>query len=589
VIAASLVPLACWILLSGLDDLFVAAIYLARRRRPFPWPTDSDLEGASERRIAILVPLWREHAVIGRMLEHNLSVLRYANYDVFVGVYPNDELTVRAVRDAESRYPRVHLAMVPHNGPTSKGDCLNWIYAQMAECEAQRRVRFDVVVTHDAEDLIHADSLRLINWFSRDYDMVQIPVLPLATPRREFTHGLYCDEFAEYQQKDIPVRQMLGGFLPSNGVGTGFGRAALERLAATRGGRICDPTCLTEDYENGFRLHELGATQIFVPIRWDSMGPIATREYFPRNFHSAVRQRSRWVAGIVLQGWQQHGWRSPPRQLYWLWRDRKGAAGNLLSPLANALFLYMVARWAASDGRWHPTDHMPLWVARASASTLLVSAVGAWIRATCCARIYGWRMAALSPVRLFWGNAINGVATAMALWQFAAAAVGRGSLAWRKTDHAYPRHRSRRQGRPLLGEVLVRMRSCSREELEAALRTRPAGQRLGEHLISRRVLSEDQVYRALSAQSGIAFGLPPVAEWNRMAARSLPLEAVRKWKVLPYRISVGQLHVLTPEVPTEEMTRDLEQLSALEIRFRLVRPAEFDDAAAELLTTEPRP
>src|SRR5260370_5700828 len=93
-------------------------------------------------------------------------------------------------------------------------------------------MRFRVVVLHDAEDVIDPESLRRINWFSRSHEMVQIPVLPLATAVNEWTHGLYCDEFAEYQRKDIPVRQLLGGFLPSNGVGTGFDRDALERLGA---------------------------------------------------------------------------------------------------------------------------------------------------------------------------------------------------------------------------------------------------------------------------------------------------------------------------------------------------------------------
>ena len=129
------------------------------------------------------------------------------------------------------------------------------------------------------------------------------------------------------------------------------------------------------------------------------------------------------------------------------------------------------------------------------------------------------------------------------------------------------------------------MQYCSQEELEGALQTRPAGRRLGEHLVSQRVLSEDSVYRALSVQSGLAFGLPPASDWNRLAAHVLPLEAVRKWKVLPYRISVGQIHVLTTEVPSEEMARDLEQLSALQIRFRLVRPEQFEAAMAELLET----
>src|ERR1051325_249387 len=114
----------------------------------------------------------------------------------------------------------------------------------------RRRVRYEVIITHDAEDLIHPDSLRLISWFSSEFDMVQIPVLALPTPYSELTHGIYCDEFAEYQLKDIPVRQFLGGFLPSNGVGTGFVRTALDRLAESRDGRIFDPDCLTEDYEN---------------------------------------------------------------------------------------------------------------------------------------------------------------------------------------------------------------------------------------------------------------------------------------------------------------------------------------------------
>src|SRR5262249_50312994 len=153
--------------------------------------------------------------------------------------------------EASARHPRVHPAMCPHDGPTSKGDCLNWVYQRMGEYEVRHGVRFEIVVMHDAEDMIHPDSLHFINWYSDTYQMVQVPVLPLPTRLREFTLGLYCDEFAEYQFKDIPVRQSLGGFLPANGVGTGFAREALDRLAVLRDGRVFDPECLTEDYETG--------------------------------------------------------------------------------------------------------------------------------------------------------------------------------------------------------------------------------------------------------------------------------------------------------------------------------------------------
>jgi len=412
-VAWSLVPLSLWILLSGLDDLFISVVHLATRKRQFPWPAASDLDMVAERRIAIFVPLWREHSVIGQMLEHNLAAIHYSHYDIFVGVYPNDPLTERAVADAALRHPRVHLVVCPHDGPTSKGDCLNWIYNRMEAFERQAGVHYEVITTHDAEDVIHPQSLRLINWFSRDYDMVQVPVLPLPTPAWDFVHGIYCDEFAEYQLKDIPARQVLGGFLPSNGVGTGFNRTALQALAAARGGRIFDPNCLTEDYENGFRLHEMGYPQIFLPVRFDTAGPVATREYFPRRFPSAVRQRSRWVAGIALQGWQHHGWRAPARQLYWFWRDRKGVAGNLLSPITTLVMLYAIGSWARGRVEFYELLSPAMHWAGAAMAGLSVAQLS--FRAYCCSQIYGWRVAVWSPLRTLSANHINGLATVAAL------------------------------------------------------------------------------------------------------------------------------------------------------------------------------
>ena len=585
-IGICLVPLAAWILVSGLDDLFITLVYLLTRRKPFAWPADHELDKAPERRIAIFVPLWKEHRVIGRMLERNLAAIRYSNYDVFVGVYPNDEPTVRAVTDVADCHPRVHLAMCPHNGPTSKGDCLNWIYRRMEMHELRHEVRFEVVITHDAEDLMHTGALRIINWFSPAYDMVQVPVLPLPTGLSEFTHGVYCDEFGEYQLKDIPVRQRLGGFLPSNGVGTGFGRVALERLAATRQGRVFDPACLTEDYENGFELHAMGCSQIFVPLRFDAPGLIATREYFPRNLRSAIRQRSRWVAGIALQGWERHGWRVPWRQAYWFWRDRKGVIANLLTPMANGVVLYGGIRYllaAKTGGAWNGFAGIPHWLPRALQLSAGLSVSQAAVRIACSARIYGWRFASAGPLRIVWANLINSAATVKALRQFLGARLKHRALGWLKTDHVYPTTVTVEPGRPRLGEVLVRMRCVSMSEVESALESLPAGRRLGEHLVHARKVTEENLYQALSSQAGIPLGIPPTTDLHRPATRALPAEAARRWKVMPYRISVGQLHVLTPDVPSEEMTRELAALSDLELRFRLVRPGEFEALTREYL------
>jgi adsorption protein B len=555
-----------------MDDLFIALVRIATAPKPFPWPLEAALDSAAERPVAIFVPLWHEHAVIGQMLDRNVAAIRYRNYHIFAGVYPNDELTVRAVEGAAGRHKQVHVSRCPHNGPTSKGDCLNWIYRGMRQYEAAHGVRFEIVMMHDAEDVIHAESLRLVNWFSRDYDMVQIPVLALPTGLRKFTHGLYCDEFAEFQQKDIPARQSLGGFLPSNGVGTGFGRDALERLKEMRGGRIFDPECLTEDYETGFALYSLGCRQLFVPLRRGAAGPVATREYFPQTYRSAVRQRSRWVAGIALQGWQRHGWRAPWPQIYWFWRDRKGLVGNLVTPFAALTFVHGLVRWRSGM----PS---PAWLPVLCAGTFLISLFQMGLRAFFSARVYGWRFAAAVPIRMMWGNVVNYAATYAALRQFAGARLHGHALAWRKTQHAYPAHRAAEFGRPKVGEVLARLHALEPDVLAQALASQPEGVRLGEHLLHLRQLSEKDLYRALSIQAGLPLGAPAREEVNRLATRTLPATAMRRWRVMPYRVDLGQLHLATADVPSEEMTRDLASLSSLQLRFRLVQPREFEEMA----------
>ena len=575
---AGLVPLAIWILLSGLDDLFISFIFCLTRQRRGLLPSEADLSGASERPIAIFVPLWKEHRVIEKMLERNLSVIRYQNYDVFVGVYPNDDATLRAVHQVARLHPHVHVTLCGRPGPTSKGDCLNWIYKGMQKFEADSCKRFEIVTTHDAEDLIHPDSLRLINWFCSRYDMVQVPVLPLPTPFWEFTHGLYCDEFAEFQTKDIPIRRRLGGFLPSNGVGTGYSRAALERLAAQRQGRIFAPECLTEDYENGYCLHALGCRQIFVPIHFEAGSPTATREYFPRTLRSAIRQRSRWVAGIVLQGWERQGWHGPRGQTYWFCRDRKGLVGNLVAPITNLVFLAGLAGWVTAP---HWMEHLlvrislPPWTAFFWLLTLAIAITQIALRTWCCAQIYGWPFALGVPLRMLWGNLVNSAATAGALGQYWQARRRNKTLEWLKTDHVYPTQVAPEAERPRLGEILVKMRCVSMEELEEALESRKPGVRIGEHLVYSQRITEENLYQALSSQAGIPLGLPELDEVNPLVTRLLPAALARRCNVLPYRVSGGELHLLTTEVPSGDLAAELRAASGLDVRFRLVRLTDF--------------
>lgn len=446
IVAACLIPLAAAAAVSGLDDLVLDVLMAwdwLRRRFSEPPPSGSALSEVPEKRIAVFVPLWQEHAVIAAMLKHNVAEIRYGNYDLFVGAYANDPATLDAVREVEALYANVHLAVVPHDGPTSKADCLNWIYQGMLAHEEACGVRFEVIVTHDAEDVVHPQSLSWINGYSEQYEMVQIPVLPLATPGHRLTHGVYCDEFAEFQTKDVPVRRLLGGFLPSNGVGTGYARRALERLAESEGNRVFDPTCLTEDYDCGFRLSRLGFRQIFVPIQFLDGQPVATREYFPQRFRQAAKQRTRWVIGIALQGWERHGWGGGLATAYWFWRDRKGLLGNPLSLFGNLIWLYSLATWMHSSLSGHAWGLQQQVTFGPAARLLLVLALGSQahrllVRIGCTARLYGLAFALGTPFRVVWANWMNAVATSLAILRYTRTRLARQPHVWLKTDHVYP-------------------------------------------------------------------------------------------------------------------------------------------------------
>lgn len=583
-VLAILVPLSLAILLSGLDDLMVdlawAWIWLKSALRPaasmFP-PGPRQLENAPRQRIAIFVPLWREHEVIGRMLEHNLAAIRYPDYHIFAGCYPNDVQTQEAVGLVSARFPQVHLALCPHPGPTSKADCLNWIYRHLLLVEERTGRRFDVVAMHDAEDLIHPEELSWINYYAARYDFVQTPVLALATPLRKLIHGVYCDEFAEYHTRDMTVRAAVGGFVPSSGVGTGYRRDALERLAR-EDSRLFDPEALTEDYENGLRMFRLGCSQAFVPISAGTGGGrdfVATREFFPSTWNAAWRQRTRWVTGIALQGWQRFGWSGRPLEVYWLWRDRKGLLTNPLSLAANLVFVYGVA--TALWTRVSPGQ------ARLAAATLALQILRLGVRVACVGRIYGFFFALGVPFRAVYANALNTAATVQAVARYTHARMRGMPLPWLKTEHAYPARAALLGQKRKLGDILVSSGSVRAEELASALAERTPGVRLGEYLVASRRLEMEALYQALSFQQGLPLAQiePEAVPWP--VAHALPEHAIRQWQVLPFRVAEQNLFVASPEAPGPETMTALRSFTSLEIRFHLVTPAEFERLSKALL------
>lgn len=519
--------LALVVVLGGLDDLVVDAAYLVYRlrRRP-PALTEADLGARAQQPIAIMIPAWREADVIAGMLDNLLRSTDYGHYAVFVGVYPNDPATAKAVETVRRRDRRVHIVTCPRPGPTSKGDCLNAVYRAALRFGERNGAPFSAYVLHDSEDVVHPLELKLFNRLVPQADMVQIPVLPLERPLWDLTGGHYIDEFAEGHVKELVVRERLTGVLPSAGVGCAFSHRALAEIAARNHGDPFDPTSVTEDYDIGLRLAALGMRQRFVRLPIQRMvrhrnalsgktrlkpetSYVATREFFPNNISAACRQKSRWQLGIAFQGWRRFGWRGSLGRRYALWRDRKGHIAAHIGMLcylalgATALFhgLNHFSPDPAAIGPLVARHSLTWWLLFAATGFLVSRSVQ---RALAVWRHYGWAQAAVSIPRQAWGQTINFMAGARALTIFARHVATSTPLGWEKTAHSFPSASELAPFRRRLGELLVERNLVTPGALDAAVSWQDFDDRpLGAILVDQGAVDEDALFDVLAAQQAI--------------------------------------------------------------------------------------
>jgi len=574
--------LAIILLASGLDDFIPIVICLRQwLLKPKKLSARPLMEAtATPRRIAIFVPCWKESAVIGNMVRHNLAAIQYNNYDFFLGTYPNDEPTVKEAQNLAEIFPNVHVAICEKPGPTSKADCLNNAYRRMQEFEKENNAWFDTIVLHDAEDMIHPNALSMINLERAEYHMVQVPVLPLPTPLSEITHGVYCDEFAEFQTIDMHARQYSKSFVPSNGVGTGFAREILDQLGAERG-EVFDAASLTEDYEIGVYIHASKFKQKFAPLTKSEGELVATREYFPRTVRTAIRQRTRWVTGIALQCWERRGWKGDWRTKYWFWRDRKGLVASPLSLLTNLLFVIGLADWAVSA-----IQNRPWMFAINNAAlmklcllTIALQCFRIGLRMVCVGRIFGLSFAMGVPLRIFHGNLINCFASLRALWRYTIARRYGRAHVWLKTEHNYPGRDALTQQRGELGEVLLRSRIVSKEQLDEVRGLMANQNELGNLLLMMGLVTEDDICRAHSLYAGVISGKVDVEQVKPRVVRSLPRHVMKRWGVLPVSVNDGRLLVASANVPEPTLFEELRKFTSLPIDFQLITKSNFEELA----------
>ncbi len=429
------------ILLFGIDDLLFDALWLATRHRAEPAPHDMPpLRGT----LAIFLPAWKEDAILHATLERALAAWEGENFRIYVGCYPNDPATILAISRLVARDARLRMVIGERNGPTTKGDNLNGLWAALGEDERAEGFRFAGIILHDAEDHVHPEELALYRRELADCAMVQIPVVPFVDRQSTWIGGHYCDEFAESHGKEVVLRSRLGLPIPSAGVGCALRRQTVALLSIERGGAPFRPDSLTEDYELGMLIGAYGLRARFVDTLGTRGDRIASRGAFPASVDAAVRQKSRWIAGIALAGWDSLGWidqgaRRSARDIWltrWmLWRDRRAPLAALVLLAAYAALLLSVAGWVGQQ--WLDWQVAPLNEALrilfATNGALLLWRLG--MRGFFTARWYGLPQAMRALPRAFIANVIAILAARRAVtlyWRM----LRSGRVVWEKTDHA---------------------------------------------------------------------------------------------------------------------------------------------------------
>ena len=70
---------------------------------------------------------------------------------------------------------------------------------------------------------------------------------------------------------------------------------------------------------------------------------------------------------------------------------------------------------------------------------------------------------------------------------------------------------------------------------------RPRASMLGEHMVELGLISEDELYEALSLQQSLPVADVDMTSVHPRVARALPAKASRDWQVLPFRVAGGRL------------------------------------------------
>jgi adsorption protein B len=436
-------------LIGALDDILVDGIWIWLKLTGRAPTRSIDRQHFATRPldgpVAVFVPAWNEASVIGDTIRHMLAVWPQDDLRLYVGCYCNDPDTIaeamRAAAQADwAGDDRLRIVIHDRRGPSTKADCLNRLHQALRDDERRSRRPFTCVVFHDAEDMVDPAALGLLDEaIAGGADFVQLPVEPVPQAGADWLGSHYCEEFAEAHGKAMVVRSALGAALPAAGVGCAISRRALSLLARRHlNGVPFDAASLTEDYEMGLAVAAMGGVSRFVRARGEDGRFVATRAYFPSRLPVVVRQKTRWVHGIALQGWDRIGWTGKPLEIWMRLRDRRGPLTALVLLVGYTLLALTALLWAAQGLGLAPELALsPLLAVLVTANFAAFVWRAAW-RFGFTAQSHGWREGLFAVLRIPVTNVVAILAGRRALFAYARTLDGRPAQ-WDKTPHlAHP-------------------------------------------------------------------------------------------------------------------------------------------------------
>ena len=432
-------------LIGALDDFAVDLVWLWLKLTGRAKP---DLVNRAELRhrelhapAAVFIPAWQESDVIGETIRHMFEAWPHRNMRLYIGIYRNDPKTLEAAIRRARGDSRLRLVIHDRDGPSTKADCLNRLFEAMWDDEERAKTRFAQVVFHDAEDMVDPAGLALLDEaIERGVDFAQLPVEPLPQAARHWLGSHYCEEFAEAHGKAMVVRSAVGAGLPAAGVGCAVSRDALAKLVQRDGTGLPFATdSLTEDYELGLAIAAGGGNCEFIRARGEDDLLIATRAFFPSQLETIVRQKTRWVHGIALQGWDRMGWtmgggRSRLIEVWMRARDRRGPLTALVLALGYTLLVVTLLIGVGSYLGAGEVAQLSPALRTLLALNLVFFGWRAALRFAFTARNYGVAEGVFAVFRIPLTNVISIISGRRAVFAYASTLLG-GPTTWDKTPH----------------------------------------------------------------------------------------------------------------------------------------------------------